>query len=163
MGISSTTMDLAWLTDRIVKQPSGCWEWQRFKLRGYGQITVTLADGSQTCTKAHRLSWELHVGPIPDGLCVLHRCDNRACCNPDHLFLGTEADNNRDRDMKGRHVALLGENHGMAKLTEDKVYEIDRLLSTGAVGARIAAQFNVSPSTVSLIRKRKIWKHLWSA
>jgi hypothetical protein len=80
---------------------NGCWEWQgALSAAGYGRIVRP--GSAATSAPAHRVSWELHNGPIPDGLCVCHKCDNRKCVRPDHLFLGTQGDNNRDRDAKGR-------------------------------------------------------------
>jgi hypothetical protein len=78
-------------------------EWQGGRdLQGYGQIFVR-GQAKPTRLKAHRVSYELHVGPIPDGMCVCHTCDNPPCLNPEHLWLGTNADNTRDKTEKGRH------------------------------------------------------------
>lgn len=79
----------------VEKKNYGCWEWIRSPQKGYGTIAV---DG--TMIQTHRFSWELHNGNIPKGMCVLHKCDNRLCVNPNHLFLGTRGDNNRDREQK---------------------------------------------------------------
>jgi hypothetical protein len=86
--------------DRVVETASGCLEWQGAKsAAGYGQMWV---DGRLQYT--HRLAWEAAYGPIPDGLLVCHHCDNPPCCNPNHYFLGTHADNNADKISKGRHL-----------------------------------------------------------
>jgi hypothetical protein len=86
------------LERRLVRQPSGCLEWIGCRLpKGYGQIRVS---GKTAMT--HRQAWELAHGPIPDGLNVLHHCDNPPCCDVLHLFLGTQAENNADRALKGR-------------------------------------------------------------
>lgn len=122
----------------------------------------------------HRFSWEYHHGrPIPDGLWVLHRCDNRPCVNPEHLFLGTAAENNKDCAAKGRtqkgerhaesHQAgrLRGDDHGSAKLTSQQVLEIRERYSTGHISlTQLGRDYGVSTSLVSLIVNRKLWAHL---
>jgi hypothetical protein len=86
--------------DWKVVTEKGCWEWIGSKRHyGYGQVTFNGRPGR----KAHRVAWELTRGKIPGDLCVLHRCDNTACINPDHLFLGTQLDNIQDMNAKGRH------------------------------------------------------------
>jgi HNH endonuclease len=96
---------------------SRCWTWTRsLDKYGYGRC----ARSYQT-TKAHRAAWILSRGPIPEGLCVLHRCDNPPCCNPAHLFLGTQLENIRDRESKRRNVVRSGEANGNARLTSAQV------------------------------------------
>lgn len=92
------------LKNNIALTDQGCWQWTKNKDRlGYGRLKISL--GTRLLFKtssAHRFAWELIVGEIPEGMCVLHKCDNRACCNPDHLFLGTQQDNMQDMHKKGR-------------------------------------------------------------
>lgn len=108
---------------------------------------------------AHRVAWETHHGPIPEGQYVLHRCDQPACFDVTHLFLGTKSDNNADRDAKGRGVVpdTRGSRHGMHKLTEAQVIEIYR---STAAGKLLAAQYGVNPSCISKIRNGLAWRHL---
>ena len=113
---------------------------------------------------AHRAAWEVANGPIPDGegwhgTVVLHTCDNRLCCNPAHLRLGTQADNVRDMDAKGRRVAVLrhGEDHHMTKITEDDVRAIRASAERAGI---LAARYGLDRHTITTIRKRKTWKHV---
>ncbi len=134
-----------------------CWMWQAgIDKDGYGNMWVR-----GDARRVHRLSWELHVGPIPAGMFVCHKCDRPGCSNPQHLFLGTPADNMRDRDAKGRHrfksPKLRGTMHGMSVLTEDIVRQIRSSSSSGAAMSRL---FNVSQSTIASVRKRHTWSHV---
>lgn len=135
-----------------VKKMNYCWPWQGliFKRTGYGIF--------QFCRKnllAHRASWEIHNGQIPNGLCILHRCDNRPCVNPGHLFLGTRQDNMDDMVKKGR--SLKGERHSMAKLKEQDVKSIRQMHSNGMPGIRIAKSFKVNKRTIYSILNGKTW------
>jgi len=137
---------------------TGCWIWAGsiHTRTGYGQI----ASGGATATvgktlKAHRASFEMFNGPIGIGLSVCHSCDNRWCVNPEHLFLGTTAQNLSDMRMKDRHTR--GERTPWAKLNADQVRQI--LSSTGSHSS-VAKQFGVSGALVSKIRKGKVWRHI---
>ena len=127
--------------------PSDCWRWTGTD-SGYGHVYVKAAK-----LLAHRFSWELHFGPIPAGLCVLHRCDNPPCVNPAHLFLGTYADNTADMYAKGRHSRLRGADNPGAKLTWAQAEEI-RFSVRARRGSRqseitaAAQKYGVSCSTV---------------
>lgn len=145
MSLAETFWKYAEVTDR------GCWGWRAsVGSHGYGQITYL-----QQKYTAHRVSWELHFGSIPDGLCVLHRCDNRRCVNPNHLFLGTRKDNLEDMTAKGRRVR--GSKHGRSKLTEAEVLEIR---SSNEPQRVLAARYCVTPGAISLIKIRRNWREL---
>lgn len=109
--------------------------------------------------RAHRFSWELVNGPVPDGMLVCHRCDVRACCNPGHLFLGTIADNNADRDAKGRN-RYTGPKVRWTKLTADEVIDIRTLHAFGAQKALLARAFGMCPSAIGNVIHRKTWQHV---
>ncbi|MFQ2843648.1 HNH endonuclease [Mycobacterium gordonae] len=112
-------------------------------------------------TGVHRVAWILEHGEIPEGLGVLHRCDVPNCVNTRHLFLGTSAENNADRDQKGRHVAPRGSSrNGAAKLGEYQVIEIRDLLAQGLSQRGIAARYGVQQATVWRIATGKGWKHV---
>lgn len=134
---------------------SCCWEWRAAKNAcGYGRFKLE----GRNCL-AHRVSYLLHNGSIPDGLHVLHRCDNRGCVNPGHLFLGTHQDNMADMNAKGRHhsLSLSGEKNGASKLSEDDVQTIRRLNRSQS---EIARRFGVSQSLVSQVQRRVVWTHV---
>lgn len=144
--------------------PNGCIEWTGNKTkRGYGMLRVK----GRGDLMAHRYSYELEKGPIPDGLCVLHRCDNPSCINADHLFLGTKGENNADRHAKGRTARgqpiarfKLGVDNPQARLTPDIVREIRARVAGGEKHADIADAYGVTQSHVSRIGSRDAWKHL---
>lgn len=147
--------------DRVLPEPnSGCWLWTGCVSKyGYGQVR---RNGKMQ--KAHRVSYEMHIGEIPDGMCVCHTCDVRSCVNPGHLFLGTHADNMRDMAAKGRAsahaVGVPGEAHWNAKLTDAQVSEIRAKIASGAKQRDIAAEYGVSQSHVSRIHQGKFWGHV---
>lgn len=143
--------DSAWIRDRVVLADTGCWEWQNYRLPpwGYGRFTVkSRPTGYVRTFFAHRASYEIHVGPIPSGMVVCHRCDNPPCVNPDHLFLGTPADNMRDMRDKGRCSRWL---------TREQVAQVKELLAAGVPGSDVARTFGVSPASVSAIRCGRSW------
>ncbi len=107
---------------------------------------------------AHRISWLIFCGEIPDGISVLHRCDVRCCVNPSHLFLGTQHDNCLDAVMKDRNVK--GVTHGMHKLNVEDVKYIRTFADTWASAVLLATKFNHTPENMQMILKRKTWKHV---
>lgn len=140
--------------------PSECWEWLGSTTEfGYGWFRAAGTWG------AHRYSWTLHFGPIPDGMCVLHRCDNPRCCNPAHLWLGTNQDNNADCFSKGRMKPnsgqrARGEQHGLAKLDADAIREIRRRRADGAGIKDLGVEFGVNHTNISSICLGKTWRHV---
>lgn len=132
-----------------------CVEWPKYKKpSGYGQIMLG-PKGQRRCVRAHRWVWEQIHGPIPAGLCVLHRCDNRACVNPQHLFLGTQLDNIADKVAKDRQQK--GERVPNARLREQDVRTIR---SSVASQRELAKHFGVDQSTISDVVRRKHWRHI---
>lgn len=136
-----------------------CREWTGQRSRdGYGRILIGGKDGRLQLV--HRLSWQIHRGPIPPGLQVLHRCDNPPCWRVEHLFLGTHADNMADMAAKGRRRGAVGECNSHAKLTVADVRVIreryePRSRSTGR--AALAGEYGVSVYTISKIVNGAIW------
>ena len=135
-----------------------CWEWQAATNKlGYG---VVMYHGSGAL--AHRIVWLLENGDVPDGLCVLHTCDNPPCCNPEHLWLGTREDNNKDRAAKGRggNNPALGEASHLSKLTNKNIEKIRMRFASGASVYRLATLYGVGWRHIYKIVNREIWKHV---
>ena len=144
-----------------VRGPDECWPWKAGRYRaGYGTFS-----NARTTVTTHRQAWVLMNGPIPQGMCVCHRCDNPPCVNPGHLFLGTPLDNMRDMIAKGRRRVgapskLRGEDHPRSKLTDTEVREIRAWREAGFPGTQIAIAYGVTHSTVNRIASRRRWTHL---
>ena len=148
-----------------VRKSEGCWEWMASQVRGYGSFTSGPNHGLSS--RAHRVAWELTYGVIPRGLDVCHRCDNRGCVNPDHLFLGTSQDNMDDKVRKGRQAKGLehsrkilkcgpkGELVGSSKLTLAEVIEIR---NSSARKIDLSKKFGVTRQTIHHIQVRNTWK-----
>lgn len=142
-----------------VERGETCWIWTgKCSRAGYGYLRLE----TRKPVYAHRLSWALNVGPIPDGLCVLHRCDNPPCVRPDHLFLGTQAENMADMASKkrSRGAGLRGSRNGLAKLTESDVVEIRRAVAGGTQQCVVAERLGVSRSIISNVVRRETWTHI---
>lgn len=144
---------------RHVDRPdsNSCWLWTGARYRnGYGRIRR-----GKVQRVAHREAFEIAYGqPVPRELMVCHHCDNPPCVNPKHLFLGTKADNNRDRMTKGRNGDTRGENHPMAKVTANDVLEMRRMRAAGAIFKDIGARFGVTTQAAFYAVTGKGWRHL---
>jgi len=150
----SKRLTLDRLPSRIcIEESTGCWIYVANKKRTQSGHVAAMFRGVQTF--AHRAVWALTHGDIPEGLCVLHRCDNPRCVNPDHLFLGTPADNARDMVEKGR--SLSGERNPKAKLTAFQVNEIRQLKKGGAGTTELARRFGVDRTTIQQIMRGATW------
>jgi hypothetical protein len=127
-------------------EKTGCWNWTgSVDTGGYGHMRI-----GDDLVRPHRFSYEHYVGRIPDGHGVLHKCDNRRCCNPAHLFTGTNKDNALDREIKGRGAG--------SKVTPDQVREIRELKNSGLSAKEIAARYNIKYKTIYQITSRHTWK-----
>lgn len=137
------------LMEMAVISPSGCWEWPGAQTNGYGRVRV-----GKKMERIHRVSYAVFsCEPIPDGTLVLHKCDNRKCFNPEHLFLGNHKDNRDDCVQKYRH--RFGSRHGMSKLSES---DVDAIRSDERTQAKIASDYGVTQGLISLVKLGKIWK-----
>lgn len=145
-GWTSTQPQRFWAK---VHKTRTCWVWTGGRVHnGYGQMNAS-PDDAFPYRRVHRLSWALHFGPVPRNLCVLHRCDNRLCVRPDHLFVGTVRDNQADMVAKGRAHAVLS------------AYQVGELRAAYVQFVLTAAQrLGVARSTVNDILKGRIWRHV---
>lgn len=135
----------------------GCWEWTGSRnAAGYGKIMVgSRSDGTRRGLIASRAAWEMHNGPIPEGMVVRHHCDNPPCVRPDHLAIGTTRENARDAVERDRNT--YGVRIPQAKLTPPKVIAIRAAVADGWTQREVASQYGVSPSLIGLIAHGKIW------
>jgi len=170
------TRDEVALEDRFYSKTkpaaNGCIEWVGARMQsGYGVFYL------KRSTVAHRVAWTIANGAIPEGMYVLHKCDNPPCVNIDHLFIGTLADNNHDKIAKGRAVYVRGESHGMyknrdaaakgvdapaAKLNPDKVCEIIGFLNDGVSQGKLAKKYGVCRKSIANIKNAKTWMEVTS-
>lgn len=156
----------------VIRNASGCWGWNGVKAQaGYGKFHSLRVDGVRRPIHAHRFSYEINFGPIPEGLYVLHKCDNPECTRPDHLFIGTDADNSHDSIAKGRNSPpprspkhfpnkerwKRGSAHYAARLTEA---DVKYVRSSKERGVDLAIKYGVGKTTISAIRTRRTWTHL---
>lgn len=141
--------------------PDGCWYWTAgVNTGGYGRIFIKKIGGKKERMLAHRLSFLLYKGEISQGLLVCHSCDNPLCVNPDHLFLGTQLDNVRDRDNKGRRPAPIGSKNNSAKINEYDVLEIRNMRSQKISYKEISDRYGLSVVTIKNICSNRTWKHV---
>lgn len=160
-----------------IKINDKCWEWQgNLGKNGYGKIRNNLEHWS-----THRLSYFIFKGEIPDDILVCHTCDNKKCINPDHLYLGTHKDNAQDALKKGLLKSTSGskwsestrekmksrpgpdkkgDKHHLRKLTSKNIYEIRTMLDEGIKQAEIAKIYDVNPSCISNVKRKKSWCHI---
>lgn len=177
-----TTKDITRFWTKVNKTET-CWLWTASRVNtGYGRFYA-----NRHAISAHRFSYAIAYGAIPNALCVCHRCDTPSCVRPDHLFLGTNADNSRDMTNKGRSASgdkssarihkekrprgeqhwayktperMRGENNGRAQLSEQQVRDIRNRYACGALQCELAKEYNKSQSVISAIILRKLWQHV---
>jgi hypothetical protein len=149
-----------------------CWLWKAaVNNKGYGVLGV--GGRGKGSVYAHRFSWTMHNGPIPEGLYACHKCDTPRCVNPDHLFLGTHTENLQDAVRKNRMASgarsgahtkperrRLGEEHGNHILCEEHIHKIRLFSRSGRTNVSLAHQFGVSEATIRDIVHRRTWRHI---
>lgn len=145
--------DLERFISKIQPNDNGCWIWSGSRNPdGYGNFHY-----KGNCLKAHRVAFQMWVGTLTKGFVICHRCDVAACVNPDHLFQGTQSENNRDRATKGRSANLHGTNSPVSVLTDDIVKEIR---NSPLKGTHLARKYNVSKSAIYHVKARRTWTHI---
>lgn len=146
-----------WDNVAITADSERCWLWTaRIHPSGYGT-----KNWNGRKDQAHRVSWMINYGAIPEGLWVLHRCDNPTCVNPKHLFLGTRQDNIDDMVAKGRRANTIGENNPRCKITANQVREIrSRYAKTKISQRELASEYGIKPTQLSRIIRHKTWKEI---
>lgn len=155
--IPAKTIERFWSKVDQSGGPDACWPWTAgLDSHGYGSFR---SPGSSN-RGAHRFAFALTAGGIPSGMFVCHTCDNRRCCNPAHLWVGTNADNTRDRDIKGRRKGPAGTENGNAKLSDDDIADIRTAYNLGESQRKLAARFGVCRGTIWRIVTGQMWRHL---
>jgi len=146
------------LTERFwskVNKTDSCWNW----IAGCDFDGYALFKYYRKTRRAAQIAMIITHGNIPDGMWVLHKCDNPKCVNPDHLYFGTPSQNSHDREDRNRGRCLIGGLNGYNKLVEEQVAEIKKLIGK-YTGREIAKIYNVTPSLISCIKHNKIWNHV---
>ncbi len=146
--------------NKVLRQPNGgCWLWMAsLTTSGYGRFLIgSRTDGTRMVESAPRVSWRLFQGEIPKAGQVLHRCNNRLCVNPEHLYIGTNVDNMRDIAAAGTRK---GELHLKAKLTNSIVRDIRKALENGETATVLATAYGVSTTAIHNVKSRRTWAHI---
>ena len=160
-GMSKEQRSAFWSKVNIKNNTRECWEWQGAKKpRGYGNVKV-----NKQYFSAHRVSFILANGPIPEGYIVCHICDNPSCCNPTHMMLGTHKSNTADMLIKNRqkkkHTAARGEGNGKSKLSEENIRDIRKIYAAKIMNQyELAVKFGVTQPTIGHIVRNETWRHV---